>query len=782
MLPTHIISSLCSEHHSEPPQLARRRRSFGEAIRSLLDGVRLLWNSPKRERSPWMLGVILAMAVFLAYSNSLYGPFLYDDHVDILENPSIRHLWPLRDVFFIPGKGFMTRPVANLTFALNLATAGLDSFYYHLTNLVIHICASLAFLGVVRRTLSLPALKERYVGSIPTLSLITAALWALHPLLTESVSYITQRYESLMGLFVLGTFYCVLRMADSPSPVKWSMFASLSCLLALGSKEVAVSVPILVLLFDRTFMAGSFRGAWRERRVLYLGLMVGWACFAFIQSHAMERTWAGFGLTMPWERYALNQPRVILHYLRLALWPHPLNFDYFWRDAKNWAELLPGLLAIGSLLGLTFWALVRKPRLAFFFVFFFFILAPTSSVMPILDLAVEHRMYLPLAPVVVVLVFTIYNLFTKIHFSNPLIYTTIKLLGLFTLASSLAILGSLTYLRNEDYKNPIDIWRDAVNKAPDNPRAHHNYAYNLAEAGYFEHALHEYAFAIKLAPNMPIFRSNYGVTLGKIGRYSESLEQLRWAVKLDPNNSKYISNLGSTLLAKGSLDNAAICFETAIKIDPQMAAPYAALSSLALIKNQPSKAYTLIQKAISLQPYNPNYQHNLGLIFLKLGDHKAARSAFQSVIRLDANPAKMHALIGWIFHNNGLDQDAVSALRQSLRLKPGTPQSQIRLAWILATSSDDQVRNGAEALALAESVLKSHPFRSPEMLDLLAVSLAESGRFPEAQAAIQEALAQSKDRKDGWVPDLEKRLALFEKGQVYRESPKGLFPSDPSKP
>ncbi len=747
--------------------------SSGRANRSFRDWFQALWDAPEGAWPPWVLGLLLALAVFLVYSNSLHGPFQYDDGSDIRENMTIRHLWPLRDVFYIPGSGLMTRPVANLTFALNYAIGGLKPFSYHLTNLIIHICASLALLGSIRRTLSLPRLRERFSGHIPTLSLVTAALWGLHPLLTESVSYITQRYESLMGLFVLLTFYCVVRMAEAASPMKWAAVASMSCLLAFGSKEVAVTVPILVFLFDRTFMAGSFRGAWRERRVLYLGLVVAWACFAFIQvGSAGKRGFAGFGLDTPWWRYALNQPNVILHYLRLAIWPHPLNFDYFWPLSKTWGQLVPGLLAIGALLGWTIWALFRRPDIAFLSVFFFFILAPTSSVMPILDLAVEHRMYLPLVPVVVFLVFFIHEMSVKISKIDNIFSTPIRLISISLVACALSAFGALTYLRNLDYQNPMDLWRDAVAKAPNNPRAHHNYASTLAEAGFIEEAIRQYDISIKQAPNMPLFLTNYGILLAKLGRYSEALPLLRSAVQLDPTNYKFILNLGTLHWQKGSLDNAVACFEEAIKVNPKASMSYHALASVMLAKKDPLKAHELIMKAISLEPDKPSYHFQHGVILLELGDLSGARIAFQSGIRLAENPDGMISDVAWAFHDHGLDQEATSNLRRALGLNPDHTRSKIRLGWILATSSDSSVRNGTEALVLAGTLIGSRTSPSPELLDLLAVALAESGRFQEARAAIQSALSQSRERKEDWIPAMEQRLALFEKGQPYRELPK----------
>lgn len=725
------------------------------------------WNPQKGEWPPWLLGLLLALAVCLVYSNSFAGPFQYDDAHDIRDNLSIRRLWPLRDIFFVPGQGFMSRPIANLSFALNYATGGFDTFHFHLTNLAIHVGAALAFLGVLRRTLVLPVFRGTFGAAIPTLSLVTAAAWALHPLLTESVSYITQRYESLMGLFVMLTFYAVVRMAGSSTPNRWALLGSISCLFALGSKEVAVSVPILVLLFDRIFLADSFREAWRKRWVLYLGLLVAWACFFYVQTHTAGRVFAGFGLTTPWWRYALNQPPVILHYLRLAVWPYPLNFDYYWPVATTVRELAPGLAIIGGLLGLTLWSLVKRPMLGFLSLSFFFILAPTSSVMPILDLAVEHRMYLPLAPLIVLLVMTAHHAVT----AGPLrdLSPRIKQFCLLILvAGILSAFGTLTYLRNEDYKNPIDLWRDAAEKSPKNPRAHHNHAFALAEAGYIELATKAYRRALELAPEAPLFHTNFGVFLGKIKKHEESLEHLRLAVKLEPGNYKNYLNLGIGHWQKGSLDNAITCFLGALEVDPNAAKAYSLLGMAKMDKSQLDDSRKALAKAIELDSLNPSYRYQFGLVMLKLNDSKRADAAFKDAIRLDGIPDAMIADIGWAYHGNGQDRLAVPLLRQALAMKPDRRNSRIRLAWILATSPEDPLRNGPEALELVRSVMALQSVYPAELLDILAVSLAESGRFPEARAALQLALSGSKDRSEPWVPGIESRLALFERNLPYR--------------
>lgn len=756
----------CSDNSPKLPEDSHRQPPFKGWINSLQFAKGREWPS-------WLLGMFLALAVFLVYSNTFHGPFQYDDLNDILANPSIRRLWPLRDVLFPTGSGFSTRPVVNLTFALNFATGGLNPYHYHLTNLGVHICASLTLFGVLNRTLALPALKERFSGSIHTLSLVAAACWALHPLLTESVAYITQRYESLMGLFVLLTFYCLLRVASNAASGAWVFLTCLSALLALLSKEVAVSLPILVLIFDRNYMAGSFRSAWTTRKTLYLGLVVAWLGFAYIQLHAERRVFAGFGLTMPWWKYAANQPTVILHYLRLSIWPHPLIFDYFWPAAKNWGLLLPGLIFVGGALGLTIWALIRKLGASFLAASFFLILAPTSSVMPILDLAVEHRMYLPLIPVVVLLTLSIHYLIINSKGFDH--HGSLKrLILIFLTAGSFASLGILTYLRNEEFQNTVDLWRDVVAKVPANPRAHHNYAYFLAEAGMTDEALRQYGRAVELAPGMALFHSNYGVLLARLGHYEEALKELRLTLQLEPENYKNFVNLGSVLLERGSVDNAIVCYQEALKVNPGRALPYSALSEALLAKGDLPKALEAAKQAAAMEPEIAEFYYKLGRIHLLAGNILEANINFERGIQLSAHPEVTASESGWVFHALGLDKEAVSYLRRALRLKPDHTENRFRLGWILATTPDPSVRNGGEAMALANHLLLTHPRASAELQDLLGVALAEEGRFQEAIAAIRVGLSQSKDRREKWVPGLEQRLECFEKGLAYREVPKGL--------
>ncbi len=238
---------------------------------------------------PWWATLLAASAIIVvtvaAYSNSLHGKFMFDDRVWIVENPSIKHLWPLGDVL-LPADAAPVggRPIVSVSLAVNYALGRLDVRGYHAVNLAIHICAALVLFGVVRRTLTLPRLRDRFASAATLLAAIVALVWAVHPIQTEAVSYVIQRAESLVGLFYLLTLYCFIRGTTARSPLTflWYLACFVACLLGMATKEVMVSAPIVLLLYDRTFLAGTFRQSLAARWRLYLALAGTWLVLAWV--------------------------------------------------------------------------------------------------------------------------------------------------------------------------------------------------------------------------------------------------------------------------------------------------------------------------------------------------------------------------------------------------------------------------------------------------------------------------------------------------------------------
>ena len=589
--------------------------------------------------SRWFFIALIVVSTVAAYSNSLRSPFVFDDISDIFDNTSIRHLWPLIKVFEIgtdSAVALHNRPVVNLTWAINYAMGGLDTLPYHLTNLAIHLLAAVTLFGIVRRTLALTGIPERMSRKALPLGLAVALIWALHPLQTHAVTYITQRYESLMGLFYLGALYCLIRAGTSNQGRVWAGGCVAAAMLAMGSKEVAVSAPICLLLYDRAFLAGSVREAWARRRGLYLGLLGVWLGFALLQLLSVSRSsWAGGGLPYSMWEYALSQLGVILHYVRLSLWPQPLVLDYGWPIARGVRQILPGAVVVGGLAVVSVYALVRWPRLGLLGAWFFLILAPTSSILPIADLAFLHRMYLPLAAIVVLAVLGGEAVVDTMVRRGWLGERGAAAATMSALAAVAMTLGVGTWQRNRDFESNVSIWLDTVAKAPGHARALNNLGSAYVEHGDPEKAVGYLQGAIRLKPNYADALNNLGLAYVDLGNPEKAIGYLREAIRLKPDFANALNILGSAYMDLGDPEKAVGYLQEAIRLEPS--------HDLAL--NNLGKVYGMLgmfegsveyfRRATKASPNFSAAYYNLGISLLELGRNTEAIAVWRALQKID---------------------------------------------------------------------------------------------------------------------------------------------------
>ena len=513
---------------------------------------------------------LVAAAGLSVHLNSFTGVFVFDDAAHILQKDRIRQLWPPWEV--IGGR----RPVSDTTLAVNYKLGGLEVWGYHAVNVSVHVLAGLTLFGVVRRTLvrKAEATGSRAAGFSPRehsetrdiaqaeacgseaswIALAVALIWAVHPLQTQSVTYLIQRCESMMGLFYLLTLYCVVRGADSARGVWWYGVAVVSCALGMGSKAVMVTAPLMVLLYDRVFLSPSYANAFRRRWGLYVGLAASWgvlwACGVAqgVLSPYRKAATMGFsfrGIT-PLE-YALTQPGAILHYLGLSLWPHPLCLDYNWPVARTAEAVIPSAIVIVGLIAATVWALFRRPGLGFVGVWFFLILAPSSSFVPIKDTLFEHRMYLSLASVVVLVVVGTHvglrRLAARLSLGDSLRRCIAMLLAL----AAITTLGYGTVRRNEDYHSAVSMWRDVVAKRPDNARAYENLGTVLMVEARIHDAIEAYRKAVQRDPDFASAHANLANALSQTSQFKQAAPHYGEVLRLDPFHVDARINLGHAL-------------------------------------------------------------------------------------------------------------------------------------------------------------------------------------------------------------------------------------------
>lgn len=638
--------------------------------------------SPDR-RAVWLAAATLLLTVFAAYANGLSGPFVFDDPPAIPENTTIRRLWPPGEVFSPPaGAGVGGRPLANFTYALNYALGGNDVTGFHVGNVLLHALAALALFGLVRRTLLNPLLRERFGAAATWLALGVAGLWALHPLQTTAVNYLSQRTEVLMGLCYLLTLYCFARSVEPDTSRLWGPAAVLACAAGMAAKEVMVTAPVLALLYDRTFGAGSFAGAWRARWKTYLAFAATWGLLAWLLIGVGQRG-VGFGQGLTGWQYAAIGCYALVTYFRLAFWPHPLVFDYGPNVADDlWlAPYIAVVLLTAALIGVALW---RAPRLGFLGAWLLLIPAPTSSVVPIArQFVAENRAYLPLAAVAAAVVLALHGRLGR--------------RSLWVCAALALAAGAFTARRNLDYRTAVSLWTDTVEKRPANWRAHNLLALALKEAG----------------------------------RLDEASTQLEASLKIRPDFAEPHHNLGAVLMQQGRLEEAVASFERSLAIEPWRLDTQIARANLLWNLGRAAEAIAQFESILARTPGQPEAEAGWGNALLQLGRTEEAIPHYEAALRRMPQHADANNNLGLALVRLGRFAEALPHHAAAVRLSPRSALMHENYAVALL-----QAQRPTEAVAEFETALALNE-RSADGHHNLAVALMQLGREAEARRHLE---------------------------------------------
>jgi len=603
--------------------------------------------------------VILGVA---AYCNSFGGPFIFDDEESVVENPYIVHLRPLSNVMLAPPQSTVAgRPVASLSLALNYAISGYEVWSYHLFNLLVHILAGLALFGIIRRTLLCERLRERFGKHSAVLAWAVAAIWLVHPIQTESVTYIVQRTESLMGLFYLLTLYSAVRAMEPGGGLLWPAVSVVCCGLGMGTKEAMVTAPVLVLLYDRAFFAGSFIAALRRRLGLYAGLAATWVILAaLLWSGPRQEQSSGITIAASLG-YAANQGIVILRYLRLSVWPRGLCLDYSWSIVKDWGRLALPVLFVLAMLAVTVWGLIRNKAWSYPAAWFFGTLAVTSSFVPVKDLIFEHRMYLPLAGLAVLAVAGGYVLLER---------RSARRVGIILAATVIVALGLVTLQRNSDYRGAASIWQSVLDVIPDNSRAHNNLGVALKSAGRVDEAIRHYNEALRVTPDDEKTLNNLGIAFQAMGRYDETIDCFNRALQVKPKYVDTYYNLGWIFELQGKFDEAIKYYRDALGINPGYAKAHNNLGKLLSQQGKVNEAMEHFRIALELKPEYADAHYNIGCVLQSQGRVEEAISHYYEALRITPNDADAHTNLGVALATKGRLDEAVEHYKQAMEIDP----------------------------------------------------------------------------------------------------------------
>ena len=598
---------------------------------------------------------------------------------------------------------------------------------YHLFNIFIHMANTALMFFVCKAGFATGKIGELLKPDGGFAAFFAAAVWGLHPLQTQAVTYITQRLESMMALCFFAAFYFALQGWRSERFQRiWHALAVFAVFLGIGAKEVIVAAPLVILVYDALFVHGNLKKALGASRVLYSGLA---SCLLILILWTATGRTAGqaygalddFGPV----RYLLTQPYALSHYLVNTVWPHELvldhgsyrfnSFDY--QPDATW-DYLGRCLMVLLLLAAMAWQLWRRRYLGFAVFWFVAILAPTSSVLPLLAPIQEHRVYLPLAGLAAAFAPGAYYGMTRILLRRfPGLQLAGRNIYLFCMVAILLCLGAATYQRNSDYASGLRIWQDTVEKKPNNPRAHSNLSEYLAKNGDVTQAIVHARTALALRPDYVTARLNLAAAYEKNGDLERAVETLSAALAVDDQNDRVHYHLANLYVKTGLRRKAEDHFRKALAInpmDPGMLNNYAHLMAELGNYDIAEKTY---EKAISAFPEFYMAYNNLGLLYLDRKKIDQAVFMFQKAVAIKPNYASAHHNMGYALFLKKEYRKAALLLEAAVTLNPDFAVSYFLLANChMAAGNMEKAITTLDRLkkldpALARQLEKSYPFR-----------------------------------------------------------------------
>lgn len=671
--------------------------------------------------NPWVSCALLATVVLCIYSNVYQGPFVFDGKIQIEENAKIRNLDN-----YLSFRGFFShRPLTSFSFALNYRADGLNPFGYHLTNNLIHVLnAILAYFLALEIFAGLSLLPGSFFGrffrgagavdaaneiskfkqqpdnmTLRGMALLTALVFAVHPIQTQAVSYMGQRYTSMAAMFYLASVLLFIwarkwqvqkrgterlttqnfvpentqeKVRHIRVRVFFLYFFSLVFgFLALFCKENAATLFGAILLVEYFLFDRTWRG-WKRKLiwVVPLTLVIAFLILYFFAStrglrfsnlledvSVLTRETRSIGR---WE-YLCTQFNVLVLYVRLLFFPLGQNADYMYPFRQSFFDGLTPLafLFVLSLIIMAFWNVRKRSALSFGIFWFFITLSIESSIFTISDAMFEHRLYLPLLGFAIAVVYMIFDLSSEY-----------KKWGVVFLIVSVVILGTAAYMRNRIWLHPMTLWQDVAAKSPNNYRAHYNLGNALQREGKLSDAITHYEAALRIAPGFGAAHDNLGLALMDMGRNADAMKHFREAVRLNGRSANARNNLGQALLAQGRVEEATRHLKKAVALDSRYPKANNNLGIALAQQGDLEGAVKYLSKAAKLAPENSEIQNNLGQALMLTNDFEGARKCFLKAVDLTPDFVQARTNLGFAFLRTGKIFEATEQFKEALKLEP----------------------------------------------------------------------------------------------------------------
>ncbi|MFC1607004.1 tetratricopeptide repeat protein [Candidatus Latescibacterota bacterium] len=647
---------------------------------------------------------VLAICIlgFVVYSNSFNNSFHFDDFSVITGNDAIRDSGDIPGILNHSFHG-KSRFVGFYTFALNYKFHQLDVTGYHITNLLIHLGASLCAWWLALLIFSSPVMRNSEIAQYKkVIALGCGLLFVAHPVQTQAVTYIVQRFASLTAFFSLLALCFFMKARQSKAWGFTTTFyfgAFFFTLLGMFTKETAFMLPFVALLLELSVnRSGGLREIITSRSVL-ITVVIAIALASvipvvFILNHNVDYVLE----TVQSDRHAdpllnsniylMTQFRVLMKYIQLLFFPVNLNLDYDFPASRQFLEFpVIASLAVLCLLLVAAFVLFPRRRLISIGIFWFFLtILVESSIKPLKNVIFEHRLYLPLFGYTLVLSSILYHTVGKRNARAALAV----FLGILTVYS----VG--TYRRNSVWQDEYTLWQDVVKKSPEKARPHNNLGNALYRSGNFNLALSEYKKSIDINPGFTDALNNAGNTLFHLGRYDEAIVFFERALKFNFGDIEIHTNLGNAYYLTGRIDEAVEKFVYITTWRGNYINGHINYGEILYNTGKYGEAEASFRTALRLDPENAEVHTQLGNTLLKMQDIDRAIDQYSVAVRLKPDYVKAYHNLGLAYMMKGALNQAVTALTEALRIDPSYEKARINLELAL----DAQKRKAGKAMPI----------------------------------------------------------------------------------
>lgn len=625
----------------------------------------------------WLIIGLMAAVCAILYSGIVHAPFVLDDNSFIVNAPQIHiknlSLSALKTAAFdgIPAH----RPLPKISFALNYYFGGYSPFGYHLVNIAIHVFVSFFVYLLFSQVLFLISPGSADEKDIRMIALAAAMIWMVHPLHTESVTYVCQRMTSMSALFFVSALWCygeariqMQRPAKKRKSAVLFTGAVLSGGLALMSKENAATLPVFILFYEWLFFD---RGKGNRRLWISAAacmIVFSGIAFFYLGPHPIARITGSYANRMfDLSQRLFTEARIVIYYIGLIFFAYPsrLNLDYAYpvsTSILNPPTTVLSITAICALVVLGIYA-ARKDKILCFAVFWFLGNLVIESSFVGLELVFEHRTYLP-------------SMFLVLWITRALVNKISNRRVLVGVLCAIFILFSVfTYQRNKVWSDPVSLWADCVKKSPGKVRPNFNLGCFLEKRRDYISALGFFAVANRIKSDFDQTHYHMGYCLGRLKRYAGAEKEFMRALALNPDNADARNDLGNVFAETGRLASAAAEYKKAVILSPKDASIRINLAGVLADMGKPDEAILQYQKALSLAPKNVGALNDLGYLLLQQGHTDEARHLLEKAVLIDPDDGAAHARLGDLFQKTGDTGSAIRHYDRALLLNPNDAQT-----------------------------------------------------------------------------------------------------------